>query len=176
MIVNTLNWIYLLVLFSDTVFVDYEFKKMRPTTWPQYALFVIVFVGYAAGLCAIIGHELLHRSEIQNKIIGSLGFTQFMYTHFFDEHLRGHHKTLGTPADPATARKGQSVYSFVIQSGIGSHLNVWKMETKRIKQKMGNDVSLSLIIFNNKMTYYWCSYITILSLIYFTLGWNSLKF
>jgi len=128
------------------------------------------------GLSAVVGHELLHNKSTFNKCMGTWGFTKFMYSHFFDEHLRGHHKTLGTPMDPATAVKNESIYSFMIKSWVGSHINVWNMETKRIKRKLGDNVPLALNIFNNKMTQYFCLHVSILSTIYLVFGWSSLKY
>jgi alkane 1-monooxygenase len=77
-------------------------------------LFTWIFGAYGGALAGVVGHELLHRKETVNKIVGTFGLTKFFYTHFFDEHLKGHHKTLGTVHDPATARKGQNIYSFII--------------------------------------------------------------
>ena len=132
--------------------------------------------GIFAGLSGIVGHELLHKKEAINKIIGTWSYTKFMYSHFLDEHIRGHHKTLGTPIDPATAYKNQTLYSFFIQSIVGSHISVWKMESKRIRKMLGHDVPFSLLLFNNKMTWYFILHMTILSLIYMVFGWSSLKF
>ena len=58
----------------------------------------------------MVGHELLHKKEAYNKVIGTWAYTKFMYSHFLDEHIKGHHKTLGTPEDPATSRKNETVY------------------------------------------------------------------
>jgi len=58
----------------------------------------------------VVGHELLHKKEAYNKVIGTWAYTKLMYSHFFDEHIKGHHKTLGTPEDPATSRKNETVY------------------------------------------------------------------
>jgi alkane 1-monooxygenase len=69
--------------------------------------------GFFAGMSGIVGHELLHKKEMHNKILGTWGYTKFMYSHFIDEHIKGHHKTLGTPIDPATAKKNQTLYSFI---------------------------------------------------------------
>ncbi|MEZ4684890.1 MAG: fatty acid desaturase [Bacteroidia bacterium] len=38
----------------------------------------------------------------------------------------------GHPADPATARKGEWLYSFWLRSMIGGWLNAWRLENKRL--------------------------------------------
>jgi len=78
--------------------------------------------GFFAGNNAVAGHELLHRKELRNKMSGTWSYTKFMYSHFLDEHIKGHHKYLGTSEDPATAYKNESVYHFVVRSAIGSHI------------------------------------------------------
>ena len=97
-----------------------------------------------------------------------------MYSHFLDEHINGHHKYLGTPDDPATAKKNETVYEFVLRSFIGSHVSTWNREVKRIKKEFGNDYPLTLIIFNNKMTLYFVIHVSILAAIYFFLGYSAL--
>lgn len=75
--------------------------------------------GYLAGLSAIAGHELLHKKEAHNKLIGTWTYTKFMYTHFIDEHIKGHHKSVATLEDPATARYNESLWAFLFRSCIG---------------------------------------------------------
>jgi alkane 1-monooxygenase len=72
--------------------------------------------GYFSGLNGIGGHELLHKKEWYNKAAGTWAYTKFMYTHFLDEHIKGHHKYIATPEDPATARKNESLWTFLIRS------------------------------------------------------------
>jgi alkane 1-monooxygenase len=106
-----------------------------------------------------------------NKCLGTWGYTKFCYSHFLDEHIRGHHKTLGTPIDPATAKKNQNLYTFSFIPSLGSHVSVWNMETKRIQKLEGKDVSFLTIILKNKMTMYFCIHSTMLFSIYYFLGW-----
>jgi alkane 1-monooxygenase len=99
-----------------------------------------------------------------------------LYSHFLDEHNLGHHKYLGTPEDPATALRGESVYHFVVRSFIGSHINSLKREIKRLKKTWGNDCPIALLIFSNKMTMYFAIHVTLLTTIYLVLGLSSLKY
>jgi alkane 1-monooxygenase len=126
-------------------------------------------------LNAIGGHELIHKKEWYNKAIGTWAYTKFMYTHFLDEHIKGHHKHIATPEDPATARKNESLWTFLFRSSLGQITKTWKREVKRIKKENGDDVTTLAIILYNKMT--WCTVLhsAILLIIYVTLGWQSLK-
>jgi alkane 1-monooxygenase len=131
--------------------------------------------GYLSGLSAIAGHELMHKKETHNKVIGTWTYTKFMYTHFLDEHIKGHHQKVATLEDPATARYNETLWTFLFRSCIGSHISTWNREVVRIKKMRGNDVPMTLIIFNNKMTWCFLLHLSILQIIYFLLGWESLK-
>lgn len=63
-----------------------------------------------------MGHELLHKKEKINKVLGTWSYTKFMYSHFLDEHIQGHHKAIATLEDPATARKNETIYAFIFRS------------------------------------------------------------
>jgi len=77
-----------------------------------------------------------------------------MYSHFIDEHLKGHHKTVSTEVDPATSLKNEMLYTFIIRSIYGSITNVWGYEIDIIEKKYGKDASLFTRIVYNKMTWY----------------------
>jgi alkane 1-monooxygenase len=116
---------------SDKVSLDVYWFKLRPTTPMQYFLFSLHW-GYFAGLNGIVGHELLHKKEPINKIMGTWAYTKFFYSHFLEEHIQGHHKDIATPEDPATARKNESVYAFIPRSVFGGLIKSWQREDLRI--------------------------------------------
>ena len=52
---------------------------------------------------------------------------------FTIEHVYGHHKNVALKEDPATAKRGEIIYQFIIRSTIGQAKNAWKIEKKRLK-------------------------------------------
>ena len=62
-------------------------------------------------------------------------YSKILYSHFFIEHIKGHHKHVGTPLDPATAKLGEALYPFVWRSFIGSYKSVWDYEKCRLENK-----------------------------------------
>ncbi len=56
-----------------------------------------------------VGHELFHRRSKVHRLCGVLGYAKFYYSHFYPSHIKYHHKTVGTPEDPVTARINESV-------------------------------------------------------------------
>jgi alkane 1-monooxygenase len=53
---------------------------------------------------------------------------------------------VGTDEDPATARKGENVYTFAIRSTVFGHISAWQLEGKRLRKK-----GLSYFSFQNRM-------------------------
>ena len=80
-----------------------------------------------------VAHELGHRKSGFAKNISKSLLLYSLYMHFFIEHNKGHHKNVGTPLDPASAKYNQSLYSFWIQSVIGQYINAWKIQLKELK-------------------------------------------
>jgi alkane 1-monooxygenase len=82
-----------------------------------------------------VAHELGHRPDKLSQWIARLLLVPALYTHFTIEHNYGHHRHVGTPADPATARAGESVYHFWVRCISGSFFNAWKLEKVRLQRE-----------------------------------------
>ncbi len=93
----------------------------------------IVSMGMMCGIVGInVGHELGHRSNRLERLIGELLLLTSLENHFLPYHNRGHHTHVGTPADPATARRNEPVYVFWFRSHFGSYFKAWKIEWVRM--------------------------------------------
>jgi alkane 1-monooxygenase len=84
-----------------------------------------------------VAHELGHRSNLRDQIAAGILLLPSHYIHFTIEHNFGHHKYVATPRDPATARKGENIFTFWIRSTFMSYINAWKIENRRIRTKYG---------------------------------------
>lgn len=82
-----------------------------------------------------VGHELGHRRSKFEKTLAKSLLLSTMYMHFIIEHNLGHHKNVSTEEDPASARRGQWLYPFLIKSALGGYLSAWKLETERLAKK-----------------------------------------
>ena len=92
-------------------------------------------VGIVIGTCGInVGHELGHRKSKFDQSIAQLLLTPALYTHFFVEHNRGHHKYVATILDPATAQKGEVLYAFWFKSIFKSYSSAWKIQKDLLKK------------------------------------------
>lgn len=82
-----------------------------------------------------VAHELTHRSNVRDFVVGRwlLAFT--LDTTFAIEHVHGHHRNVGTKEDSATARRGEYVLGFVFRSTIGAFLGALDIEAERAEKR-----------------------------------------
>jgi alkane 1-monooxygenase len=93
-------------------------------------------VGLLVGSIGInVGHELGHRSARYEQRMAKALLLPALYMHFIIEHNRGHHKNVATDADPASARRGQTLYAFWLQSVIGGYRHAWQLERERLARE-----------------------------------------
>ena len=112
---------------------------------------LLIAVGTLAAIGMVIGHELLHRRQLVHKIFGTLCYSKVLYSHFFIEHVKGHHKNVATPLDPATSKMNQTLYQYLPQTIFGSYKSVWNYEQNRLRKEKNPVKKLlmnRLIIFN----------------------------
>lgn len=97
-------------------------------------LFAIkVIVGTSASFSGIVvAHELIHRPNVAARLLGRFLLSLECYEHFYTEHVRGHHRNVGTSEDPATARFGESFNSFWRRTVPGQFKSAWRSENRRL--------------------------------------------
>jgi alkane 1-monooxygenase len=86
------------------------------------------FVSYSAGSSA--GPALSSMLIIGRWL---LAFT--WDTGFAIEHVHGHHRNVGTELDPATAKRGEYIWAFVVRSTIGQWIAAKRIEDERLARK-----------------------------------------
>ena len=76
-------------------------------------IMVFVGVGVITGTIGInYAHELMHQKDRTERFCADALLAMVLYSHFRSEHLLVHHRYVGTPRDPVTARYGESFYRF----------------------------------------------------------------
>ncbi|TXB63190.1 alkane 1-monooxygenase [Phaeodactylibacter luteus] len=92
-------------------------------------------VGLVIGTSGInVGHELGHRHTAYERAMAKALLLPGFYMHFIIEHNLGHHKHVATPEDPATARRGEPIYRFLLRSAWGAYRNAWRLERSRLNR------------------------------------------
>ncbi|SMC62391.1 alkane 1-monooxygenase [Primorskyibacter flagellatus] len=70
-------------------------------------------VGVMTGTVGInYSHELMHQKVRWERWLGDLLLAMVLYSHFRSEHLLVHHRYIGTPRDPVTARYNEGFHRF----------------------------------------------------------------
>ncbi|RMF02414.1 MAG: alkane 1-monooxygenase [Bacteroidetes bacterium] len=96
----------------------------------------ILSVGIVLGACGInVGHELGHRNNKVEQFIAKALLLPSLYQHFFIEHNRGHHKWVATPQDPASSRRGETIYAFWFRSLTQSYRHAWQLEAEKLRKQ-----------------------------------------
>lgn len=118
-----------------------------------------------------VAHELGHRTSFIEKMLGKLLLIPSHYTHFFIEHNHGHHLHVSTPEDPSTAKYNQNLYSFWIQTVVGTYTKAWK-----IQLKLNAVEHRTFFSFKNDMFWFTIIQSSYLVVIYFFFDFNGLLF
>ena len=80
------------------------------------ALALALWLGQVANANA---HELIHRPRRVLRRLGVVGFVTLLYGHHASAHPKVHHRFVGTPRDPATARLGESFHRYMVRAWRG---------------------------------------------------------
>lgn len=135
--------VYLILFYGIYSFVNYDIQPY------EYFGFTLSLGILLATNAVNVAHELGHRKNTFDIFVTRLLLLPCLYMHFTMEHNYGHHKNVATKLDPATAKKGQSLYHFWITSVFGQYKNAWQIQMKFLKNKKASFVSLenNLLLF-----------------------------
>jgi alkane 1-monooxygenase len=108
-----------------------------------FILSAILATGVNSGISGIIvAHELIHRNQKSWRALGIWNLFLCLYSHFYIEHIKAHHKHAATPLDSATARYGESVYDFTIRTVPEQFISSLHIESARLQRKGASSYGL----------------------------------
>ena len=111
------------------------------------------------------GHELAHRKKNKfDMFVGNWLLAFSWDCTFAIEHVYGHHKNVCLPEDPATGKRGENIYLFILKAIVKEQVGGWKIEINRLKRKGVNSFS-----FHNRMIIGYLRSLTI-TILAFTFG------
>lgn len=122
---HMITWIWVPIQLLTILVCLYNLSKFDIVNFYLTAFSLGIMTG---GIGINISHELIHRNYYFEKILGICLLHMVTYSHFYIEHIWGHHKRVATRRDPATARKNESVYRFIPRSIIGGYISAWKID------------------------------------------------
>ncbi|MCX8953600.1 alkane 1-monooxygenase [Ruegeria sp. NA] len=114
-------------------------------------------------------HELMHQKSRWERWLGDILLAMVLYSHFRSEHLLVHHRHVGTPRDPVTARYNEGFHRFyprVLRQSLISAFNAERGKLAR-KDRPWTDRS-------NPFWRYWALQGGMLALAALIGGWSGL--
>lgn len=101
----------------------------------DYAAWELVGIALSLGtLTGGIGipaaHELVHARDPRWRALGLVLLAPVLYMHFRIEHVYGHHSRVATREDPASARSGEGLWTFIGRSVAGQLNSAWRIEER----------------------------------------------
>ncbi|SLN61624.1 Alkane 1-monooxygenase 2 [Falsiruegeria litorea R37] len=93
-------------------------------------------VGVITGTIGInYSHELMHQKSRFERTLGDILLAMVLYSHFRSEHLLVHHRYVGTPRDPVTARYNEGFHRFYPRVLIQCLRSAFKAERDMLARK-----------------------------------------
>ena len=97
----------------------------------------------------VSGHELVHRKKDKfDLFMGNWLLAMSWDCAFAVEHVYGHHKNVGLDIDPATAKRGENIYAFIIRAIVKEQKDAWLIELDQLKRR-----DMSVLSLNNRMIF-----------------------
>ncbi len=138
------TYAFLPIQYAGLVFACWLWSSGKLSTLDDIGL--MLTVGVVSGIAINTAHELGHKRASMERWLSRVALAQSAYGHFFIEHNRGHHVRVATPEDPASARLGESFYTFLPRTVAGSLRSAWELKRTRLGRMdrspwtLGNDV------------------------------------
>jgi alkane 1-monooxygenase len=109
-------------------------------TTPLEEAGLIASTGVTTGVFGFVAaHEMIHSARPRERALGLLLLGTVFYMHFRIAHVYGHHRRAATAEDPASARLGEALYSFLPRTVAGQFRESWQFEAQRL-QRIGRPV------------------------------------
>lgn len=127
--------LYLMVPTQWGLIIWFLYGIQDPTLQPFEIAGRIVAAGVGSGVLGInVAHELGHRHTWYERAMAKALLLSSLYMHFYIEHNKGHHRWVSTDQDPASSRRGESLYAFIVRSVVMGYFSAWKIENQRVRK------------------------------------------
>ena len=133
---------------------------------------IVVFfgMGVVSGTVGInYSHELMHQKGKLERWLGDILLAMVLYSHFRSEHLLVHHRHIGTPRDPVTARYNEGFHRFYPRVLRQSLISAFRAEKEKLARKDRRWTDAA-----NPFWRYWALQAVMLLLAFLIGGWAGL--
>ncbi len=126
-------------------------------------------MGVISGTIGInYSHELMHQTNRLERWMADLLLASVLYSHFRSEHLLVHHRYVGTPRDPVSARYNEGFHRYYPRVLKQCLRSAFRAEADRLHRK-----GLPWHHRKNPFLRYWALQIAMLSLALLLGGWSG---
>ena len=183
-----INFPLLMILITITVFVlsnepsnafanvllnylNIDLFNMRRSMTLLDSISLTALTGLFIGIMGTVpGHELVHRKKSKFDMFMGNWLLAFSWDCAFAvEHVYGHHKHVGLPSDPATAKRGENIYLFILRAIIKEQKDAWNIELSQAKRR-----EQPLFTIRNRMIIGYSRSLSITFIAYVIGGWSGL--
>ena len=127
------------IAFADILknYLNIDLVNMRQSMAISDSIFLTALTGLFIGIMGTVpGHELVHRKKSKFDMFMGNWLLAFSWDCAFAvEHVYGHHKHVGLPSDPATAKRGENIYLFILRAIIKEQKDAWNIELSQARRR-----------------------------------------
>ena len=127
------------IAFADILknYLNINLVNMRQSMTLSDSIFLTALTGLFIGIMGTVpGHELVHRKKSKFDMFMGNWLLAFSWDCAFAvEHVYGHHKHVGLPSDPATAKRGENIYLFILRAIIKEQKDAWNIELSQARRR-----------------------------------------
>ena len=116
-----------------------------------------------------VGHELSHSARRHDHVIARLLFAMALHSAVALDHVYRHHIHVATENDPASARRGETLWRFFRRSYSQANAGAWRFERNRLRRK-----GLKVIGWRNRFLTGHAMELAYLALAWTGFGWTGL--
>ena len=131
----------------QSIFMNYlniDLFNMRQSMNVADSISLVALTGLFIGIMGTVpGHELVHRKKNKFDMLMGNWLLAFSWDCAFAiEHVYGHHKNVGLGHDPATAKRGENIYLFILRAIIKEQKDAWSIELNQAKRREQSFISI----------------------------------
>jgi len=135
------------------------------------SIFAVVTIGIINVHIPVVAHDFGHKMDRKNRMISNAVCAIGGLGYFMPQHVMGHHIHVATPEDCASARFGQSSYTFIVKSFIPEVRGGITLEAERLRKR-----GLPVWSLHNDVIVSYAMAVGIAAVLVALLGWIALPF
>lgn len=129
----TLVWPFVAVVMTFSL-LAYATTSDHLSAFEKVILFMTI--GICNGTIGIVyAHELMHKPSRLERFLGDVLMGLALYGHYRSEHLLVHHRYVGTPRDPVTARYKENFWRFYPRVLVQSLVSSFRAEKEMLARR-----------------------------------------